>query len=203
MTDIYDRFVRMRRELKQYKSKKDLLRADKSFLKDYFSFVKFLGEDARLRPDNHYTQFKKYKQSGLKFKSHYLGINLSLNKAFDVFDRYQSSKKIIAIVTNAMVRAKTKLTYIASSFNNVDVAYKKTRRLKTIQFKIKENFNDSFDFFNFLPTNYYVNIDGTSYNKNGLDFHHDYLNQSNDFVDNLLESVESFDMFIYRNQGIL
>lgn len=196
--DIYTRFLRMRTQLRKYESKKDLLKAPTSFLKEYLLFIKFLNEDSRLRPDNQYKQFMKYNQSAIKFKSHYLGYDLFKHKAFDQHDRYKSSQKIIAIVTDAMIKTGGKLTDIRSNFEFIDIAYKKTARLKGISFDFESVSGESLRFIENMPKGFYINIEGTSYNKNGLDFVYDYFNQSSDFSQNLDKLVGNQKIFIYK-----
>lgn len=195
MSELYDRFKRVQEIIKKGKiiSKKDLLKLKPAQLKEYFTFKAFLKIDKRFKPSTVLREFKKYKKTAIKFKSHDIGLNLTKTTYFDDKDKFRSSKKLSAVVTDAIQASNLKLDGIKEKFESVDIRYNESRIKKVLKLDI-----DSVDFLEELPESYYINIDGTSYNKNGLDFIFDYFNQSNDYVENLSNKVDRKEIRIYK-----
>jgi hypothetical protein len=182
-------------------SKKDLLKLkNKTLLQDYYMYRLYFNIDSRKKPSNVIKELRKFKYDNIYFKSEELGIDLTIHKDFNSKDRYTSSSKLIAKVTKAMLGESLTLKSITSEYRNVDVRYKVTESRKVILFDTVQN---SFEFMNNLSDSTFINIskaDGgysSSYNKNGLDFLHDYHNQSNDFANNLNPLIEDLNLFIY------
>ena len=183
-------------------TKKDLLKLkDKRLLKDYYTYRTYFRIDKRLKPANVIKELKRFKRKNIFFKSEELGINLTKHKDFNAKDKYDSSRKLISIVTDAMLDEGLTLKSISTEYRNVDIRYKVTERRKVVIFDTVE-FN--LEFMNKLPDDVYINISRASggyssaYNKNGLDFIYDYHNQSNDFANNLMPMIEDINLFIYR-----
>ena len=183
-------------------AKKDLLKLkDKQLLKDYYLYRAYFKIDRRLKPANVIKELKKFKRKNIFFKSEELGIDLTKHKDFDFNDKYNSSRKLIAIVTDAMLDEGLTLNSISSEYRSVDIRYNVTQSRKVVVFDTVE-FN--LEFMNKLPDDIYINISRASggyssaYNKNGLDFIYDYHNQSNDFAVNLMPMIEDVNLFIYR-----
>ena len=193
--DIFDRLKDLRTKLKPYDTKKDLLRASKHIQKEYAVFRIYLGIDKRLAPKRVRKELNKYKKTALKIKSHYLKINLTKVSGFDRFDKYRSSSKLIAKVTDSMITEGNTLSQIDVVNRSIEISYKNTRNRKVIDFTLDEIGN--LEFMDNLPTTVYINIGDTAYNKNGLDFIHDYHNMSQDFINNLLPYINNQELHIY------
>jgi hypothetical protein len=189
ITDLYRRFNDLRKKLRPYDTKKDLLRAKPEVQKDYWKFRLLLGvTDKRFSPKRVKTEFAKFTSSALAFKSEALNYNLSMVSDFDKYDTYRSSSKLVARVTSAMVEGGVQnLQSISVQTESIDVMYKTTKQFKTVKVRIKQEF---ITFVKELPSDIYINVNGTIYNKNGLDFEYDYHNQSNDYVRNILPAVD-------------
>jgi len=181
---------------------KDLLKLkDKKLLKDYYTYKAYFRIDMRLKPARVIEELKKFKRKNIFFKSEELGIDLTKHKDFDSNDKYDSSRKIIAIVTDAMLSKGIKLNSISTEFRNVDIRYNTTQNRKVVVFDLVEL---NLEFMSNLPDDIYINISkasggySSSYNKNGLDFIYDYHNQSNDFAVNLMPMIDDVNLFIYK-----
>lgn len=184
---LYDRFFDLQKNLKGIDSKKDLIKLDSNTLQEYYLFRAFLGEnDKRHKPKTVRDNFKLYKRTAIKFKSDVLGYNLSKDEHFDKYDRYRSSNKIGAKVTDALFKNDVKLESFKVGYENIDTSYNSKQRKLVVTIKIP---NSDLDFVEDLPPNVYINIDGTAYNKNGLDFIRDYYEMSNDFATNLKQKT--------------
>lgn len=185
-------------------SKKDLLKLkDKTLLKKYYIYRAYFKIDNRLKPSNVIAELKRFKERNIYFKSEQLGIDLTKNNEFNDTDKYTSSSKIIAKVTDAMLNTDIKLHSVHTEFKNIDVRYKVTESKKCVVFDT----NNDLEFFNYLPDDYRVNIwqstengkiNKSSYNKTGLDFLFDYHNQSNDFATQLAPIIDEKILFIYK-----
>ena len=195
MSDLFNRFGKLKRLLSRKKiiKKKDLLKLKSKDMKEYFTFRAFLKVDGRLRPESVRREFKKFKNTAIKFKSEDIGLNLKKTGYFDKNDKYKSSKKAVAVVTDAIQKHGSQITSLKEKTELVDIRYKQTALRKVIYVGI-----DDLEFLEELPENYYINIEGTSYNKNGLDFVFDYFNQSNDYTQNLSEKVDRQLIRIYK-----
>lgn len=198
MSELFDRFNDLRKKLKPYDTNKDLLRASPFVQKEYFAFRAFLNLDKRLAPKRVREEFEKYKDSALAFKSDALNYDLEATGLFDQYDKYSSSKKKVAVITNGMVKQGVDdLEHLSEYSKNIDIKYKVQSRRKIVEFKLGNPF-DGLGFMDKLPATYYVNIKGTSYNKNGLDFIYDYHNSSEDFSANLIPIIIEQNLYIYE-----
>jgi hypothetical protein len=179
------------------KKKKDLLRIkNKRILLKYFSYKKYFHIDNRLNPKNTIKELKKFKRRNIFFKSEELGISLLNNYAFNDSDYYDTSTKFIAKVTNAMLGHETNLVRINYERKTFYIGYQNQVTARVVAFDLIDNHN--LDFLIDLPMNYYININGTSYNKNGADFLFDYHNPSNDYKEQLMSKVKDINLFIYK-----
>jgi len=198
MTTKYERLQTLISALRPYTTRKSLMKAPISLYKEYILFKAFLGEtDGRLTPQTQVRRFKRYKKTALAFKSESLGIDLSKNSAFDSFDRYSSSSKIIAKVTDGMVKTGTQLKSIETQTKRIHVGYKKTSMKKVVIFSLQDPSDRPLSFMSTLSPKLYINIGDTAYNKNALDFVDDYLNQSDDFAENLEPALIEEHVYIY------
>lgn len=184
------------------KSKKDLLKIkDKKLLKDYYKYKIYFKIDGRLKPENVIRELKRYRKTCLKFKSEELGFDLSKKDFFDKYDKYKSSRKLVAQVTDAMLGKDIKLTKLRYDYKSFDISYGKKVVRKVVTFRTQ---NRNLEFMENLEDDIYINLRNaeggynSAYNKNGLDFIYDYHNQSNDFAQNLAPLIEDSDLYIYR-----
>lgn len=184
------------------KSKKDLLKIkDKKLLKDYYKYKIYFKIDGRLKPENVIKELKRYRKTCLKFKSEELGFDLSKKDFFDEHDKYKSSRKLVAQVTDAMLGKDIKLTKLRYDYKTFDISYGKKVVRKVVTFRTQ---NRNLEFMENLEDDIYINLRNaeggynSAYNKNGLDFIYDYHNQSNDFAQNLAPLIEDSDLYIYR-----
>lgn len=197
MSDAYNRLQGLLKAIRPYDTKKDLLRAPSAVRRDYQLFRSFLGIDKRLAPKRFREEAGNYRPSALVFKSDALKFDLSKTGYFDSFDKYKASKKKIASVTDALVSAGATLSNIKEAQETIDVAYNEKGSRKTIKVDLEPDFD--WKFLQYLPASFYVNINGTSYNKNGADFVFDYHNRSEDFVTNLEPLLNAeFNISIYQ-----
>lgn len=183
MSDEYARLQGLLKALRPYDTKKDLLRAPSNVRKDYQLFRAFLKTDRRWAPKRFREEANKYRATALVFKSSKLNFDLSKTGYFDDNDKYKSSRKRIAKVTDALVKYDAKLERILETTQTIDVSYNKKSSRKVIKVDLAPDF--SWSFLEALPDGFYVNINGTAYNKSGLDFLYDYHNKSEDFIKNL------------------
>jgi len=181
---------------KKLKTKKDLVKLKAGELKKYLKYRTYLRVDGRLKPLNVIRQFKKYRKTSRYFKAidlHFNPHNFTLRGVL-LADKYKAGRSLASYVTTAMQEFETELNDIHKETRQIDVAYNRRKTKQGLTIKVSD-----LDFMQGLPNNIYINIDGTAYNKNGLDFIHDYLNQSEDFVGHgLMTSADSMDIFIYR-----
>jgi hypothetical protein len=187
-------------------SKKDLFKAkDKTLVFKFELYKKYFRIDGRKRPDNVIKELKKFKKDNIFFKSEELGVKLYKDSNFNSADRYTSSSKLGAIFTKALLGTGVKLTSYNIEYRTFPTGYKQESTRKALDFKTDVL---NLDFMENLPVNFRINIRhadsetgkiyDSNYNKNGLDFIHDYHNQSNDFANNLNKAVVNQDMFIYK-----
>lgn len=192
----FDDFNRIKKLIKKYKikSKKDLLKLPRNEIRNYFVFKKYLKIDLRLRPDNTLIQFRKFRRTSYYFKAIDLKIKLKELKKVIPFDRYKTGRSLASKVTNVMQQNEIELFSIKVKNIAVDIEYKHTYSKKCVLIECNE-----IQFLEDLPSDFYINIAGTAYNKNGFEFIEDYFNQSNDFVNNgLSASVDNFSFYIYK-----
>lgn len=191
-------------DMRPYETKKDLRRASLEVQKTYFKYQKLLQTDRRWKPSTTIAEFKKYRTTALIFKSLVLKKNLAKSKEFDQYDKYQASSKKAAIVTNALMaynlgNGKLKLNDLNTESRLIHIAYKK-QALRTVVLPKLTPANDLMWLAN-MPDDWYVNINGTSYNKTAFDFVYDYYNQSNDFAENLDPLVDLGEIYLYKRNG--
>lgn len=193
MSELYTRFQRLRIALKPIISKKDLFKLSKTNLREYYKFKAFLDIDGRYKPKTVLRVFKKYNKTGLVFKGHDLKFDLSKTGFFDEYDKFKSSAKQIAKVTNAMQLKEATLIKINQKKDLINVRYNVKSIRNVITFEVEPDIR----FLEEMPEDYYINIDDTAYNKNGLDFVFDYFNQSEDYTNNLDSNVDNQELSIY------
>lgn len=184
-------------DIAPYKTKREIRGAPRLVRKAYNMWRVLLGvTDGRLSPVTVRTEFKKYKRTALIFKSQVLNYDLRDSPYFDSFDKYSASNKIVAHVTNAMMLERVLLADIQVTNKDIHVSYGVTQQRRGVEFNIVDSSN--IDFFLNLPSDYRINIEGTTYSKDGVEFINDYHNQSNDFANSLDERVIDRNLFIYR-----
>ena len=185
------------RDITPYKTKKEIRSAPRVIRREYNKWRLLLGvTDGRLSPTTVRAEFKKYKRRALIFKSQVLNYDLRDSPYFDSFDKYDTSNKLVAHVTNAMMIHDVKLADIQVKSKTIHIGYKVTQTIRGVEFNITDSSNVAF--FNDLPDNYRINIDGVNYNKTGEEFIFDYHNQSNDFAQSLDSKVVDRNLFIYK-----
>lgn len=185
-TEPYKRLQRLIKALAHIDTKKQLRQAAAWVQKDYAIFKRFLRIDGRLAPARTKAEFAQFKPRALKFKSEALGYDLTNSDIFDANDWYDSSYKLAAVVTDAMMaHAGNGIFGLESmTYQNemIHIGYKKEATKKVLTFTMK---GTDFTWLENLPENVMINIRGTAYNKPALQFAYDYYNQSNDFAEYL------------------
>ncbi len=189
---------------KWVESKADLLKIqDKSLIAEYYSWRSYFHIDLRYKPLTVINELKKFKYDNIYFKSEELGIDLTKNPAFDIYDKYTSSNKLIARTTKAMLGQNIQLEYINAEYKSIEIGYKQTAVRKVIDFK-QSNGALNVEFLENMSDTTWINIAHASggykcaFNKNNFDFVYDYHNMSNDFANNLKPFVDECDIFIYN-----
>jgi hypothetical protein len=181
---------------KWVETKKDLLSIkDKRLVLQYYAYRSYFRIDKRLKPENVIKELKKFKWDNIYFKSEELGIELYKNPAFTSTDKYKSSGKLIAKATKAMLDKNIKLKKIHSEIKTIDIGYKRKGKRKIVTFDTER---DNLNFLEDLDDNVYVNIGGSSYNKNVFDFVYDYHNQSEDFFNHFEDFIREDNFFLYN-----
>jgi len=193
---VYREFKEFQRRFRKIKKRRDLWKKPKLH-KQYTFYNKLLGLDGRRKFSALRAKYRKYKKTALVFKSAELGLNLKKTGYFNELDKYKSSKKLEAIVTDALLEEGVKLHSLFSDYIQIYVEYKVLQLRKVVAIEIEP---DDLHFLRHMPPNIYFNIMGTAYNKNGLDFEDDYFNSSNSFVDmwNNFTEGETLNINIYK-----
>ena len=195
VTEAWTRFEAMRRALNPYDIKKDLVRMPRWVRRDYEIFRRLLKIDKRLAPKRVREEFSLYKQTALKFKSLALSFDLEKTGLFDQYDKYKASNKRVATVTTVAAYHKVKgITDVKQAMGEVWLRYKtRGNRLKIYLAGIQPD-----KWLMDLPHNFRIQVNETSYTKNGFEFYGDYLNKSADWEENLAATVNEGEWFIYE-----
>jgi len=196
---VWRRFISLRKTLKEngVETKKDLSYQPKHVRDEYIIFTELLKVDKRKKPGNVLLEFERYKKTGLAFKSHALGFDLS--KIKDLRNqKYKSGSGMAAKVTDALAREGDRLEAFDVTRKKIDIAYNRTRLRKVISFQRLQV--GDFKFMLRLPDNFFVNIGDTAYNKSAFEFVHDVRNMSASFEENLVPLFEDSDesLSIYK-----
>jgi hypothetical protein len=195
-----EKYERLRAFLRSFprdcEKKKDLLGLPSQTRKEYIYWVKYFNIDGRMKPLNVIRELRMFKKDNIYFKSEMLGYDLTKMGCFDKYDMYTSSKKVVSIVTNAMIYGGIKLKNLSCSYEYIDISYNRGGMRKIVKFD-SENYN--LDWVGEIrDSSIFVNIKDTAYNKSFMDFEYDYFNQSSDFVSNLIERVNNQEIYFFR-----